>query len=93
MVVPLDPNYSAAQVTTILRDSGARLLIVSDALKAHGVDSGVALANLHQEPVRTPPLEPVEPLAPLEVLPPVSLRHPQSFFTPAARRPIQRVSC
>ncbi len=66
VAVPLDTNYSAAQVATIVRDSGATILIVSDKLRAIATDAGVPLANLHQEPNRTPPLKPLEPLAPLE---------------------------
>ena len=33
IVVPFDTNYSAAQVATILRDSGARVLFVSERLR------------------------------------------------------------
>lgn len=66
IAVPLDTNYSASQVATIVRDSGARLLFVSDKLTANGVSAGVPLANLHQEPNRTQPLEDVELLEPVE---------------------------
>jgi acyl-CoA synthetase (AMP-forming)/AMP-acid ligase II len=66
VAVPLDTNYAPAQVTTIVRDSGAKILIVSDKLRANAVDAGVPLANLHQEPNRTTPLERLEPLEPLE---------------------------
>jgi len=66
VAVPLDTNYSAAQVTTIVQDSGARLLFVSDKLKANAADAGVPLANLHLEPNSTRPLELLEPLEPVE---------------------------
>jgi len=66
IAVPLDTNYSASQVATIVRDSGARMLFVSDKLKANTVEAGVPTANLHQEPNRTPPLEPLEPVEHLE---------------------------
>ncbi|MEJ7666401.1 MAG: AMP-binding protein [Hymenobacter sp.] len=69
VAVPLDTNYSAAQVATIVRDSGARMLFVSDKLKANAADANVLLANLHLEPNRTTPLEPLEPLEALEPVP------------------------
>lgn len=56
IVVPLDTNYSAAQVATIVRDSGAKILIVSDKLKPNAIDAGAPLANLHQELIGTTPL-------------------------------------
>ncbi|MEO7134555.1 MAG: AMP-binding protein [Vicinamibacterales bacterium] len=64
VAVPLDTNYSASQVTTIVRDSGARMLFVSDKLKANAFDAGVPMFDLHSEP--TGPLEPFEPLEPCE---------------------------
>jgi long-chain acyl-CoA synthetase len=64
IVVPLDTNYSAPQVATIVRDSGARLLIVSQKLRKQAADAGIALADLHQEPVSTNPLEHLEPVEP-----------------------------
>ncbi|MEO7156040.1 MAG: AMP-binding protein, partial [Vicinamibacterales bacterium] len=74
VAVPLDTNYSAAQVATIVRDSGAKMVIVSDRLRANAIDAGVPLANLHQEPLEplqpSEPLEPSEPLAPSEPLEP-----------------------
>ena len=70
VAVPLDTNYSADQVATIVRDSGSRLLLVSDTLRANASAAGVPLTNLHQnpEPNRTKPLEPLEPLEPVEPL-------------------------
>lgn len=50
VVVPLDTNYSAAQVATIVADSGATRLIVSDKLREKAHDAGVPLANLHEVP-------------------------------------------
>lgn len=49
VVVPLDTNYSAEQVATIVRDAGAKILIVSDKLKDKSV-ADVATANLHEVP-------------------------------------------
>jgi long-chain acyl-CoA synthetase len=66
VAVPLDTNYSADQVATIIHDSGAKLLFVSDTYKALASDVSVPLTNLHQEPDRTTPWEPLEPLEPLE---------------------------
>lgn len=43
VVVPLDTNYSAAQVATILRDSGARVLFTSERLRSV---AAAALAGL-----------------------------------------------
>ena len=70
IVVPLDTNYSASQVATIVQDSGARLLIVSEKLREKAADSGVALADLHRERVGTKPLEPLERLEPVEPVQP-----------------------
>lgn len=50
VVVPLDTNYSAAQVATIVADAGATRLIVSDKLREKAHDAGVPLANLHEVP-------------------------------------------
>ena len=50
VAVPLDTNYSAAQVATIVADSGARLVFVSDVLKDSVPRAGIAVANLHQVP-------------------------------------------
>ena len=66
VAVPLDTNYSAAQVATIVRDSGAKLLLVSEKLRGNALSAGVPLANLHEEPNRTKPLELLEPLEPVE---------------------------
>lgn len=73
IAVPLDTNYSSSQVATILHDSGAKLLIVSDQLKKTAADADVPLANLHQELPTTPVedlqrLEPVEPSFPAVIL-------------------------
>src|SRR5688572_8776188 len=57
VAVPLDTNYSAPQVATIVRDSGAKLLLVSETLRANALSAGVPLINLHLEPNRTEPLE------------------------------------
>ena len=43
IAVPLDTNYSAKQVATIIKDSGSRLLFVSERLRpiaAEALDSG-----------------------------------------------------
>ncbi len=65
VAVPLDTNYSSAQVATIVRDSGAKLLFVSEKFERLASEAGVPLENLHREPNRTKPLEPLEPLEPL----------------------------
>ena len=67
VAVPLDTNYSAKQVATIVRDSGAKLLFVSDKLRAErasmrAFEPGEPAPGIQ----RTKPLEPVEPLEPLE---------------------------
>jgi long-chain acyl-CoA synthetase len=48
IAVPLDTNYSAGQVATLVRDSGARLLVVSErfATPASGVVAGERLLPL-----------------------------------------------
>ena len=69
VAVPLDTNYSSAQVTTIVRDSGAKMMFVSDTLEPNATDAGIELRNLHLapcEPVPANRLEPVEPLEPAE---------------------------
>jgi long-chain acyl-CoA synthetase len=69
VAVPLDTNYSPAQVTTIVRDSGAKLIFVSDTFRVNAADAGVPLTNLHVEwpaTLGTQPLEPFEPVDPLE---------------------------
>jgi long-chain acyl-CoA synthetase len=63
IAVPLDTNYSPEQVTTIVRDSGAKLMFVSEKMRPNATDAGIELLALHSEPH---PLEPVEPLEPLE---------------------------
>ena len=57
IAVPLDTNYSATQVATILSDSGARVLFVNDRLAPLATEAVATLAS----PV---PLEPVAPVAP-----------------------------
>ena len=57
--VPLDTNYSAKQVATIVRDCGARLLFVSerlrpvvvDALNSGLLDAGIDIVDVHSAPV------------------------------------------
>ncbi|HET9704579.1 MAG TPA: AMP-binding protein [Vicinamibacterales bacterium] len=69
VAVPLDTNYSPAQVATIVRDSGAKVLFVSDKLRPNANEAGIELQNLHQaptEPLEPNPSEPVEPLEPVE---------------------------
>ena len=63
VAVPLDTNYSAEQVSTIVRDSGAKMLFVSVKLRPNTLDAGIELLELHSEP---DPLEPLERLEPLE---------------------------
>lgn len=62
VAVPLDTNYSPAQVATIVRDSGAKLLFVSENFEKLASEAGVPTENLHGEPNRTKPLEHLEPL-------------------------------
>ena len=66
IVVPLDTNYSAEQVTTIVRDAGAKLIFVSDKLRSNALDAGPELQNLHFEPSPSEPLAPLEPVRALE---------------------------
>ena len=66
VAVPLDTNYSPPQVTKIARDSGAKLLIVSDKLKANAIDAGIPTANLHTPHQPLEPLEPIEPIEPTQ---------------------------
>ena len=74
VAVPLDTNYSAEQVATIVRDSGAKLLFVSDKFERHGERMpDIPFANLHREPNRTKPWNLWNLLEPLE---PVHLRQP-----------------
>ncbi len=62
VAVPLDTNYSADQVRTIINDSGAKLVIVSDKLRANTAGAGVPLASLHDSP--DSPESPVSPESP-----------------------------
>src|SRR5688500_13401009 len=50
VAVPLDTSYSAAQIATIVRDSGAKVLFVSQQLRPNAVDAGVEVLELHFEP-------------------------------------------
>lgn len=65
IAVPLDTNYSAAQVATIVADSGARIMLVSDKFRNSAAGVSIPLTNLHEVP-RTQPLEPLETLEPVE---------------------------
>ena len=66
IAVPLDTNYSAGQVATIIRDSDAKLIFVSEKFRKLATDLSIPLVNVHEEPNRTKPQEPLEPLEPLE---------------------------
>jgi long-chain acyl-CoA synthetase len=66
VAVPLDTNYSAAQVATIARDSGAKLILASDKFRNTAIEAGIPVENLHQELNGTNPVEALEPLEPLE---------------------------
>lgn len=70
VAVPLDTNYSATQVATIVNDSGSKLLFVSDKLKEKTASLAIPLTNLHSVPGTTPVehLEQVEPMAPAVIL-------------------------
>ena len=73
--VPLDTNYSAKQVATIINDSGARLLFVSERLRpvaaealASGlVDAQIDIVDVHAAP-GTGALAPAAPDAPAVIL-------------------------
>ena len=64
--VPLDTNYSAKQVATIVGDSGARLLFVSERLRPVAaaalneglLDSKIDIVDLHSAPGTSAPLAP-----------------------------------
>jgi acyl-CoA synthetase (AMP-forming)/AMP-acid ligase II len=62
IVVPFDTNYSAGQVATILRDSGARVLFASDRLDATAREAtaglDVRLLDVH---AASGPVDPVPP--------------------------------
>jgi len=65
VAVPLDTNYSPAQIATIVRDSGAKILFVSEKLRPKAVEAGVQLADLHSAPeAPSAPQAPQAPLAP-----------------------------
>ena len=64
IAVPLDTNYSAAQVATIVRDSGAKLIFASEKFATPARECGARFVNVHVEP--NEPLEPFEQLEPFE---------------------------
>ncbi len=72
VAVPLDTNYSAKQVATIVRDSGARLLFVSERLRPvvaealnHGlIDPQIDIADVHSSPGTATALAPEAQYAP-----------------------------
>ncbi|MDP3718072.1 MAG: AMP-binding protein [Acidobacteriota bacterium] len=77
--VPLDTNYSAKQVATIVKDSGARLLFVSErlrpvvaeALNAGLIDPQIDIADVHSSPGTATALSPeaqYPPTAPAVIL-------------------------
>lgn len=77
--VPLDTNYSAKQVATIVKDSGARLLFVSErlrpvaaeALTAGLIDPQIDIADVHSSPGTATALSPAAeypPSAPAVIL-------------------------
>jgi long-chain acyl-CoA synthetase len=75
VAVPLDTNYSAGQIATIVRDSGATLVFASRTFEATARESGVTVIDLHLEPNEPlerfellEPLEPLEPTAPAVIL-------------------------
>ncbi len=71
VAVPLDTNYSPEQVTTIVRDSGAKLIFVSEKFRINAAECGAELVALHSEPrpLELPePVEPVEPRDPAVIL-------------------------
>ena len=65
IAVPLDTNYSAAQVATIVSDSSAKVVFASKQFEPMARASGVQMVDLHTEPgTSLEPLEPIEPLEP-----------------------------
>ena len=71
VVVPFDTNYSAVQVATILKDSGARVLFTSQRLRetadaALAGLTGVVVLDVHADASAGPP-EPVTAVAALAV--------------------------
>ncbi|MDP2391533.1 MAG: AMP-binding protein [Acidobacteriota bacterium] len=70
--VPLDTNYSARQVATIVKDSGARLLFVSERLRpvvAEALNDGlidpqIDIADVHSSPGTATALSPEAQYAP-----------------------------
>ncbi len=72
IAVPLDTNYSARQVATIVRDSGARLLFVSErlrpvvaeALNEGLIDPQIDIADVHSSPGTATALAPEAQYAP-----------------------------
>lgn len=66
IVVPLDTTYSADQVTTILRDSGARLVFVNDRLRASVLEPGIEVVGIHVDPEPVALSQPSTPVPPSE---------------------------
>jgi len=72
IAVPLDTNYSARQVATIVRDSGSRLLFVSERLRpvvvealSEGlIDPQIDIADVHSSPGTATALVPEAQYAP-----------------------------
>ncbi len=54
IVVPFDTNYSAAQVATILRDSGARVLFAGERLEATATEALAELPDVTRLDVHAP---------------------------------------
>jgi long-chain acyl-CoA synthetase len=64
VAVPLDTNYSAEQVTTVLRDAGAKLVLVSHQLRGSVVqEPGIERLDIHHDPEPLEPWPPLEPVA------------------------------
>lgn len=64
VAVPLDTNYSAEQVATIVADSGSKLLLVSGKLKEKAAGLNIPTPDLHQVPDVAPPIEASETVEP-----------------------------
>ena len=69
VAVPLDTNYSARQVATIVGDSGAKILFVNARLAAVAreavADLPIQIQDLHSAPLAPTPLAPQAPYAPV----------------------------
>ncbi|MBY0492767.1 MAG: AMP-binding protein [Cyanobacteria bacterium] len=68
VAVPLDTNYSPAQVATIVRDSGSKIVFASKKFDATARESGVDVVGLHAVPEAGAPLEAVESTATAVIL-------------------------